>query len=1106
MLTNAELFKSLRHTGRANFYLCDLHVHSPASFDVRRGQRFDDLSQAERALLENVPEDASNDPVSYEQQVLDAFPVSDYYDLLIAHRDTLARRESICEGEDWAYVAITDHNVCSYATSLAMHAWEQRGKSRLVVLPGLELDVSFPVSNADTTQAHIILLYAPGSQPADIRVAIHGLAESNWDFGQIADVPSLPDFINGLRTHSDYPAIAIAAHVASGKGIRGAIRVSREADTFSSLEAAIARTSAELERNPEADTGALTQHLEELTSARDTAVEQVSTDILKLIGLCGFDGLQVSCKQDESHYRRLHRFHPSFGRAIPLVASDAHRVDDIFVCDNNIPYLKLPVQSTTADNTRILSLVRSALRYGETRFSYTSPGRVAQWIAGVEISPDTDDASHFWPFKPDRDGNKTFVLPLSRNLNCLVGGRGSGKSAAIDALAFVAKPDSYAGKRRKQDGDTEDWYGRSQATLSGCQVRLVWQIPGSSTDLPKGALFASRYFDPSDKHSDVTYSNFNSQEMMGSAVTLESPQIFRTREIEEAAAPKKLRALFDELVGEQIPTLEDDIADLLNTLATQRQEMVQIAYRIMELTQDDSPLLEYCRRQIAYEAANRDEVKPFYKHLDEAEAAESIARDAKERWDAAVTSAGLGKAHSALLASLDGLSKKIKVSGTEQIKPFCNSMAKLFVKDADGVSPMDRLAKAFKNAAAEVAQVERLLKAAVKDAAAEHKKARELLVKKGLPAGAKDREAKKIAFEEAKKDLEEYRELCQQWQEAIGLRNRTFDALVEKCRTRTDLRKATADRLTAQLEQDLDSSILVIKVEVHPLEDRIAFRQWPSRHIGPCIPKFRDARIDGILDKGVMPKQMRSALLGETADGALLFTVEKAKASDGHVDAKLAEQIISECSGRIHMAPEHTTLNDKPSDECVKDLPPEIRDGLWTFPQTKSDSDTLIVASVLSLDEVVFDDRPEILLNDRPQEKSSILRPIAELSPGQRCSAILPILLLNGRSPLIIDQPEDNLDNRLIRQVIVNILASIKLRRQVILATHNPNLPVLGDVEQAIVLRAIEEKQAELVSSGDLDSPETVAHLTEIMEGGREAFQYRQSIYQTHWAGPVATE
>lgn len=137
---------------------------------------------------------------------------------------------------------------------------------------------------------------------------------------------------------------------------------------------------------------------------------------------------------------------------------------------------------------------------------------------------------------------------------------------------------------------------------------------------------------------------------------------------------------------------------------------------------------------------------------------------------------------------------------------------------------------------------------------------------------------------------------------------------------------------------------------------------------------------------------------------------------------------------------------------------------------------------------------------------SSFFQELNELSPGQRCSAVLPILLLNGRSPLIIDQPEDNLDNRLIRQVIVNVLGSIKLRRQVIVATHNPNIPVLGDAEQTIVLAAIDEKQSQVRAQGNLDERPIVDAVTEIMEGGREAFQYRQSIYQAHWEGSVAQE
>jgi ABC-type Mn2+/Zn2+ transport system ATPase subunit len=147
-----------------------------------------------------------------------------------------------------------------------------------------------------------------------------------------------------------------------------------------------------------------------------------------------------------------------------------------------------------------------------------------------------------------------------------------------------------------------------------------------------------------------------------------------------------------------------------------------------------------------------------------------------------------------------------------------------------------------------------------------------------------------------------------------------------------------------------------------------------------------------------------------------------------------------------------------------------------------------------------------ILLNDRPQDDDSKVRPLRELSPGQRCSAILPILLLTGNGPVVIDQPEDNLDNRLIRQVIVNILTSMKLRRQIIVATHNPNVPVLGDVENAVVLSGIKDRQCKVEAMGDLESKEVVQQLTQVMEGGREAFQYRQTIYQSHWSGSVAED
>jgi hypothetical protein len=104
------------------------------------------------------------------------------------------------------------------------------------------------------------------------------------------------------------------------------------------------------------------------------------------------------------------------------------------------------------------------------------------------------------------------------------------------------------------------------------------------------------------------------------------------------------------------------------------------------------------------------------------------------------------------------------------------------------------------------------------------------------------------------------------------------------------------------------------------------------------------------------------------------------------------------------------------------------------------DSDKLL--QVLTLQEQPWDDQLRILLNGRP---------VDELSPGQRSSAMLPLIALSETVPLIIDQPEDNLDNRMVGTTLTKILADLKERRQIIVASHNPNIVVSGDAEQVIL-------------------------------------------------------
>jgi len=104
------------------------------------------------------------------------------------------------------------------------------------------------------------------------------------------------------------------------------------------------------------------------------------------------------------------------------------------------------------------------------------------------------------------------------------------------------------------------------------------------------------------------------------------------------------------------------------------------------------------------------------------------------------------------------------------------------------------------------------------------------------------------------------------------------------------------------------------------------------------------------------------------------------------------------------------------------------------------------------------------------------------------------MLSADSNAPLIIDQPEDNLDGEFIYQSIIPVLRRVKERRQVIVVTHNANIAVLGDAEQIIVLAANNE-QGVVVSRGSIDDPSTRELACALLEGSREAFQRRARIY-----------
>jgi len=115
---------------------------------------------------------------------------------------------------------------------------------------------------------------------------------------------------------------------------------------------------------------------------------------------------------------------------------------------------------------------------------------------------------------------------------------------------------------------------------------------------------------------------------------------------------------------------------------------------------------------------------------------------------------------------------------------------------------------------------------------------------------------------------------------------------------------------------------------------------------------------------------------------------------------------------------------------------------------------------------------------------------ITQGSQGQRSAALLGFLLAFGEEPLVLDQPEDDLDNHLIYDLIVRQIRENKLHRQLVIVTHNPNIVVNGDAELVHVLD-FRGGQCHVVARGALQESSVREEVCRVMEGGREAFERR---------------
>ena len=261
-------------------------------------------------------------------------------------------------------------------------------------------------------------------------------------------------------------------------------------------------------------------------------------------------------------------------------------------------------------------------------------------------------------------------------------------------------------------------------------------------------------------------------------------------------------------------------------------------------------------------------------------------------------------------------------------------------------------------------------------------------------------------------------------------------------------------------------------------------------------------------------EQARRNLLGEISDIRSVRTGAKQKAVK-ELNARLARKL------RIMIVPEglrkplreflqglpgigegKTKWIDEAQDLTVMGLAAAIREGKdallgkgWALTSGLAETlNRMMPAQLFALEAIDLEERVGLELN--VSHSGERYRDLDRLSTGQQCTAILHLLLLDNPDPLIMDQPEDNLDNAFIAERIVQELRTAKTKRQFLFATHNANIPVFGDAEWIGVCSAFEDcAEMPVEAQGSIDIPAVRDQVASILEGGKEAFMQRKEKY-----------
>ncbi len=602
-------------------------------------------------------------------------------------------------------------------------------------------------------------------------------------------------------------------------------------------------------------------------------------------------------------------------------------------------------------------------------------------------------------------------LDFSKGLNCIIGGRGTGKTTVLEFIRYILG----------MMPDANDARPRIKAIESHVRNNL-----GSGTiTLDVETKHGTRYRAERPWGDDVQVLDSDGDP---TAVSLDRDLVFKAdiysqNEIEEIATnPKFQLALIDKFAEEPIRAANSEIGKAKRAIEQNSLDLRNLDQRVREI-REVVPELEIVGKRLqemqAVAGADAQLINTAHEHkalrVREAETIKElrdVAGSTATRFSRFASSVAencanaFGDDHRA--GPNGALFEEIKTAVEEFVAVFADAAPKIQARCDGLISRLDEAAHQLAEAHAHQEQEYREI-IAHSEQERQHAAERAKLQQRHL------------ALTKARHELDGLLRKRQ----ALEASHRKLNAGLSDLRDeRFRLRKQVSERLSAALAP-------TVRVTVTQAADRSGYEALLKEMLKGCGLQY--ARLVSRIVDSLSPEEMSRIV--RRGDATRLV-------EDGGIPDDQAARIIAH-------------LND--SDQIGK------------------------------LETIDLGDEPLIALKDGSDYKNS-----ADLSTGQRCTVILPILLFESDRPLLIDQPEDNLDNAFVYDTIVRSLREVKTSRQLIFVTHNPNIPVLGEAERVFVFSS-DGRRGGVCDAGTVD--EVKGQIEHLLEGGKEAFVLRMQKY-----------